>query len=108
MSRMKVRLEGYDDPQAQKILCWREANNSRRNFRATEEAAAGAARIVNPVLQPHDGPEVVVGNAIFECRRVGFHSLPETGQTSVPVPIDFRAHCCGPILVKDPMHRELS
>ncbi len=98
---MKVRVEGHNYAQDQKILRWRQADNFRGNFRTTEETAAGAARIVNSVLQPHYCPEVAVRDAIFQSRRVCLNGLPETRQASVTIPVHLWPRRCAPIVAED-------
>src|SRR6266704_2528981 len=75
--RLKVRIECHDDSQDQQILCWCQANYTRRNFSTPEKARPGPAGIVDPVLQSYNRHSLPIWDAIFECCRVGLHCLCE-------------------------------
>src|SRR6266568_3834211 len=72
--RLKVRIECHDDSQDQQILCWCQANYTRRNFSTPEKARPGPAGIVDPVLQSYNRHSLPTWYSSAVVTRSVFHS----------------------------------
>src|SRR5712692_5936289 len=101
-------IERHHEPENQKMLGWRQAHHPWLHLTILEEAPAAPARVVIPVLQPHDGAGPAVRQAILQGCRDGFNRLPGPCPATIAVPAKLRTNRHAPWLAHGPMHRQLS